>query len=333
MLFEAEMSEKRFEVYAPVIIPTLCRYNHFKRCIDSLSKCTGAEFTDVYIGLDYPASEEHWDGYQKIRKYVAEVGGFNNLFVFIRERNYGVKRNAGDLKELVKKKSERYIFSEDDNEFSPNFLEYMNDGLTRYKDNPNVIRICGCLMPWNADYNKIMGNWNYNAFPAMDFNASGYGSWFDKVPVAPYTKDMVLHSWKLTYKAFQKGYCSAISRMLYQLKKETQLTDVCLRLYCAFNRKYCIFPTISKVKNWGYDGSGINSDNNPHLIDLQVLDTANEFCLDDFEIKDYPEVKSFVRQMYDINTKIRLIIMIGYIFYRITGMRLRDFLELIRKKR
>ena len=49
--------------FAPVIIPTLCRFEHFNRCIESLSKCTWAEYTEVYIGLDYPAKESHWGGY------------------------------------------------------------------------------------------------------------------------------------------------------------------------------------------------------------------------------------------------------------------------------
>ena len=55
--------------YAPVLIPTLCRYEHFKRCIESLSACTGAEHTDVYIGLDYPAKESHRAGYEQIKNF------------------------------------------------------------------------------------------------------------------------------------------------------------------------------------------------------------------------------------------------------------------------
>lgn len=31
--------------YAPVIIPTLCRYEKFRNCIETLSKCTGADKT------------------------------------------------------------------------------------------------------------------------------------------------------------------------------------------------------------------------------------------------------------------------------------------------
>ena len=53
---------------APVIIPTLCRYDHFKRLMESLNKCTWADKTDVYIGLDYPAKEEHRDGCNEDRR-------------------------------------------------------------------------------------------------------------------------------------------------------------------------------------------------------------------------------------------------------------------------
>lgn len=39
---------------APVIIPTLCRYDHFKRLMESLNKCTWADKTDVILDLIIP---------------------------------------------------------------------------------------------------------------------------------------------------------------------------------------------------------------------------------------------------------------------------------------
>ena len=79
----------KFPVYAPVIIPTLCRFEHFKRCVESLKRCTGAEYTDVYVGVDYPSQESHWEGYQKICNYVSEVTGFRSFNVILRDRNFG----------------------------------------------------------------------------------------------------------------------------------------------------------------------------------------------------------------------------------------------------
>lgn len=320
---------KKWDVYAPVIIPTLCRYEHFIRCIESLRRCTGAEYTEVFVGLDYPANESHWDGYQKICSYVETVKGFKSFNVIKRKENYGAIKNIRSLREIVLKNYDRWIYSEDDNEFAPNFLEYINAGLERYKDNPQILRICGCVMPWNADYDGCMRSYPYNAFPAMDYNALGCGTWANKNFSLPFSKISILNSWKLTFKTILNGYPAAISRFLHQLHKESQLFDVCLRLYCAFNNKYCIFPRISKVKNWGYDGTGINSDDNPHWMEVQTLDTSTDFEFDDFEIKEYEEVKRFLRQMYDAppghsRIKRRLIVLKRYIFFRLTGIRIQD---------
>ena len=45
----------------PIIIPTLCRYEHFARCIESLKENKYAQYTDIYIGIDYPITEEQRD--------------------------------------------------------------------------------------------------------------------------------------------------------------------------------------------------------------------------------------------------------------------------------
>ena len=82
--------------YAPVTIPTLCRYEHFRKCLDSLEDCVGSEHTDVYIALDYPAKESHWGGYSKIDMYLRkkqEKNRFKTLTVVRRTENMGIRRN------------------------------------------------------------------------------------------------------------------------------------------------------------------------------------------------------------------------------------------------
>ena len=39
---------------APILIPTLCRYEHFVKCIQSLKENTLANESDLFIALDYP---------------------------------------------------------------------------------------------------------------------------------------------------------------------------------------------------------------------------------------------------------------------------------------
>lgn len=314
---------KKWDVYAPVMILTLWRYEHFKRCIESLSKCTGAEYTEVFIGLDYPTKKEYEEGWKKIRDYLPSIQGFKKVNVFKREENYGINRNRADLKNHIHNSYDYYIFSEDDNEFAPNFLEYMNAGLVRYKDDPRILNICGCTMPWRVDYRKCIESYQWNAFPAKDYNAWGTGFWFSKLPKGTgLTKDKVLHSFWLTFKACYYGYPNAVDRMLYQLHKQSQLGDVCRRLYCAFNNKYCIFPRVSKSRSFGFDGTGMNSDNDPTWNNVVELDTSMDFCLDEFEIKDYKEVHRFVKELHGFPIGRRDIwtdFVKRYLLFRITG--------------
>ncbi len=131
--------------FAPVIIPTLCRFEHLKRCLESLERCKNAEFTDVFIGLDYPPSDKYVDGWQKIDAYLQEKevnNGFSHLFIKRREKNIGAVRNFAELRKEVADYG-FFIFTEDDNEFSPCFLDYMNQNLRLYKDDQSIFRICG----------------------------------------------------------------------------------------------------------------------------------------------------------------------------------------------
>lgn len=103
-------------IYAPVLIPTLCRSDHFIRCLESLKKNTWAKYTEVYIAVDYPAKESHWDGYKRIVEYLScDCTEFANLHVIKRPYNYGGAANMVALRDYVLKKHDRFIRTEDDN--------------------------------------------------------------------------------------------------------------------------------------------------------------------------------------------------------------------------
>ena len=108
----------------PVIVTTLCRYEHFVRCIESLKSNSLAGQTDLYIGLDYPFKEAHWDGYKRISAYLDDLTGFKTVNVIKHDSNVGSSANYHSVLDVVLKKYDRFIYTEDDNEFSPCFLEY-----------------------------------------------------------------------------------------------------------------------------------------------------------------------------------------------------------------
>lgn len=61
-------------------------------------------YTDVYVALDYPSKETHWEGYNKIREYLkGEFPEFASFNVIAREANYGSARNMRELRNDILK--------------------------------------------------------------------------------------------------------------------------------------------------------------------------------------------------------------------------------------
>lgn len=248
--------------YAPVVIPTLCRYKHFKECLESLMRCRHAENTDVYIGLDYPANEEHWDGYKKIDEYLESIKKhhkFKNLIVIRREKNYGLGKNgnANQLVKYISEKYDRWIFSEDDNVFSVAFLDYMNKGLELFKNDKSVYAICGYkhFLDLKFDNNTFIRQ-------NVDMNAWGYGIWKDRYVYNTFLTPFWFKK-KFSLKSFnqiRKKNGNDRAYHFYMFKNEKPntfcITDIVMSVFIFLYNLDVITPYISHVRNMGMDGSG-----------------------------------------------------------------------------
>ena len=252
------------KTYAPVIIPTLNRYDHFRQCIESLENCTGADKTVVYIGLDYPPAEKYVEGWKKIDDYLKDKecsNKFKQFVVFRREHNCGIgneNSNSNLLKKYVSKKYDRYIFSEDDNVFSPNFLEFINKGLEKYYTDKNVFAINGYCHCYNFKFND-----NSHFLHNVDFSAWGYGIWVDRYnQCVREIRDGYLRS-SLSIKNILKLQKVGWNRLLDFIVSALQpdlnkfrITDCVLTVYMNLKDFNVIMPRISKVRNIGWDMQG-----------------------------------------------------------------------------
>lgn len=243
--------------FSPILIPTLCRFEHLKRCVDSLSKCTYADKTDLYIALDYPLNDSHWAGYNKIIKYIPQIIGFNNVILIKREKNYGAVENTNLIIREVFEKNDRIFFSEDDNEFSPNTLEYINVGLEKFEKDDSIYAIC-------ASHHQIdIPNSTTGTYFTLDsYSPMGFATWknkflkYSEIDKQKYIVNF-LNSYS-NYKRFKKERLYLIASMLESISKKYILDDGLLTSYLLKNNMKCVFPISHKVRNHGHDGSGIN---------------------------------------------------------------------------
>ena len=248
---------KKTEVYAPVVIITCNRVEHLKECVESLSRCTYADRTEIYISVDYPPNEKYVDGWKKVTEYVEDIQGFKKVNVWIQETNLGPGANADFVRDRAFEMYDALLFTEDDNVFAPAYLDYMNQMLRRFEKDAEVYSIAGFSMLTPASSSKIYKNYAFQPW--------GYGTWKDK--------------WKFLHEMDQASLCGRYAKNPFKVfdlyfrnkwlfcvyinhllkgEKYARLNDAVLTMLYYLSGYYAVFPSRSLVKNNGFDGSGVN---------------------------------------------------------------------------
>lgn len=309
-------------IYAPVIIPTLCRYKHLKNLIDSLLLNKGVDKTDLFLAVDFPSRENHKDGHRKILEYAKNISGFKSVTIIEREENFGSARNSKALRMLVESKYDRVIYTEDDNIFAPNFLEFINKGLEKYAYDDSVFAVCGYRHFYDIKFDE-----NNYFFQSNDFSAWGYGYWVEKRYRMLDNVDNnffldILRNPKKLYNAYKRGW-KHISTLVYASGKNWNINpryiDSVLSVIIYWKKKRVVMPTVSKVLNTGWDGSGNSgfvSSKLQEAHETQELDTSLDFdYLGTDSYYDYNN-RVYINQNYaKVNRLVVFIRLIRRIFY------------------
>ncbi len=336
-----DSAKRKYEIteYAPVLIPTLCRYEHFVRCVESLRNNMLSDKTDLYIGLDYPPSDKYKEGYIKIKEYLqAGIDGFNSVHIYMHDTNLGAGGNLDYLRSKAFEEHTRFIETEDDNEFAPGFLTYINRCLEAYEEDEDIVGVAGFNYPIRND--DMSGN---VYFDDCYFAAFGFGSW-----VSRFTKmrdmideDNILALYRNSSKMrslrryYPNQYCNFVKAMvgygipIYQNGKIWKM-DMTYGLYMYGNGKKMVYPVRSKVKNWGYDGSGANCEatsfdgvkrvtHRNFSVDCQSLDENTDFDVIEECQTDYADIALRLGEFFEVTPLEVFKTRVVYILSRVIG--------------
>lgn len=319
-------------ICAPVIIPTLNRAEHLVRCIESLKKCKHAEKTEVFISVDFPSLKRHEEGHNKIEEYLSGTfTEFKEMHVYYQEHNLGASLNLEFLVDQVSEQFDRYIIAEDDNEFSYNFLEYIDKGLMLFENDESILNICSMQGdgPWmnseeNAFYIQIcpaygLGCWKKKEEKLrkvdIDYFVAGIGKDYSKIK-------KIFSKSKMCYQQLVEGVLWKKNPIFF-INDEIRWCDTMRSIYAISEDRYFIAPRVSKVRNWGFDGSGENmkkQDTDPY----QMWSFDNESFFD-YNLSYNGTLVDTYNQYIDrsgcrVSWKYIVIAMIKYFLYRVKGM-------------
>ena len=274
------------ERYAPIAIPTLNRRIHLEQCINSLRNCKGAEKTDIYISVDYPPSEKYVNGYNQVKEYLHNgLSGFSKVHIVYQETNLGPYGNLLFLFDSVFEKHEVIIFTEDDNEFSPNFLEYMNKCLLYKEDDEKVM----CVSGYNTS-KKYYEKRNNITF-VLACSGWGVAYWKDKwnlvrenvtleyferiVKSKTLSKKLLLNNEERFIYLVKTVYDDCAATYMED-KKTIAPIDITNSIFFIIEGLFQMQPIVSKVRNCGNDGSGVHS-HTDELVIAEHIDPSENF--------------------------------------------------------
>lgn len=129
---------------APILLFVYNRPDHVRQSIASLQQNTLAAQSPLLIYSDAAKNEESRKAVEEVRRYLRSIAGFASVTIIEREENWGLARNIIDGVTSQVNSFGRVIVLEDDLVVAPHFLQFMNDALEAYRDEPRIGHIQAC---------------------------------------------------------------------------------------------------------------------------------------------------------------------------------------------
>ena len=129
---------------APILLFVYNRPEHTRRCIESLLKNSLASESPLFIYADGAKDSAQQEAVNEVRNYIRTIQGFQQITLMERSENWGLARNIIDGVTTQVNQYGKVIVLEDDLVVAPYFLQFMNDALEVYKDEPKVGHIQAC---------------------------------------------------------------------------------------------------------------------------------------------------------------------------------------------
>ncbi|WP_276864607.1 glycosyltransferase [Mediterranea massiliensis] len=240
---------------APIIVFAFNRPEALKNTIQSLLENEEAKDSDLYVFVDgaRPNKPEEGEKVNDVQEYVKNIKGFKSIHHTFSEVNKGLGNSIIQGVTQVINIYGNAIIVEDDLVFATNFLSYMNQGLERYEKEEKVFSICGY-----SNKVKVPKGYEYDTYFCTRSSSWGWGTWADRWN----SVDWELKNWdkySQMGRAFNKWGGSDCWKMLNDWKHGKNKSWAIRFCFAQFLQdKVSLFPTISKVRNDGFDGEGTN---------------------------------------------------------------------------
>ncbi|WP_420155634.1 glycosyltransferase [Siphonobacter sp.] len=285
---------------APVILFAYKRARELRATVEALQKNHLASESDLFIFVDAPKKAEDWPKVYEVHQVLDEITGFKSIY-----RDYA-KSNIGCADSIIRGISyvlNRYptaIIVEDDLITAPNFLDYMNQSLTQYKNDKRIYSIAGYTFPFERP-----SDYPYESYFVPRHSPWGWATWRDRwlsidwelVDYSEFSQD------KSQQRAFNQGGSDLVKMLEDQMEGRSDAWDIrfCYNRFKA--NGLTVYPTLSKVQNIGFGNEATHTN-----IYNRYKTTLDQGSQRQFKLSPHVETTSYYHQKtlqkYSVVTRI-----------------------------
>ena len=252
---------------APIALFTYNRLAHTRRTVEALANNALAFQSDLHVFSDGPETPAHAGAVDAVRSYVAAVRGFRSVTHVPRPANLGLAQS------IVSGVSETYqthgwvIVMEDDLVTSSHCLRYLNETLTLYADEPDVISIHAYVYPIPAVLPET--------FFIRGADCWGWATWARGWALFQADGSRLLaelEARQLTREFDFNGTYGYTSMLRDQIAGRNNSWAIRWYASAFLNHKFTLYPGRSLVRNIGFDESGTHG-TTTDFFDVALADT------------------------------------------------------------
>ncbi len=284
------------ETLAPIAIFCFKRFDLLKKLLNSLKKNKECKKSTVFFFLDNGKNKLERKSVKKVSELIHDCDFFKEKKIISRKNNYGLKRNILSGINYVFSRHSKIIVLEDDLEVSKNFLKTMNILLKKYKNHKSINTVCGYSFEESKD-KKI----NQNFFLMKRPSSWGWATWKHKW--------VEINNSKICKYFKAEEYGNDLSIMAIKTKKK--ILDSWAYNWTMkhiYQKKFCIYPKFSMIKNNGFDSHATNNvfRNKKFFSKIYNKNYKNFF---------YQEENDKIKYLSKLNYDMNIIIFIIKFFY------------------
>jgi GR25 family glycosyltransferase involved in LPS biosynthesis len=239
---------------APIVIFGYNRPSHLRRCLESLQQNALAKDSQLTIYLDGPkpgASAETLENIAHTAAVARAAQWCGEVTVVQRPHNLGLAVSIEQGVTAACHAHGRVIVLEDDLVLAPHFLQFMNDALALYADEPQVMHISGYIFPHKE---KLPDTFFFNSATCWGW-ATWQRAWQHYNPDAQQLKDELHRSGLWSYFDLEDSTVYA-PQLEGNISGKLHTWAVKWHASIILKRGLCLHPNASQTANTGLDSTG-----------------------------------------------------------------------------